>query len=127
MKKFLAVLLLTIATTFAFAQCSAPTVTGHYKKGKNYCFELPCGVVYKAEWQEAGSTTWASQQPMTSCLTFRQGNSTYQTVQICASEGQTIPSNVFYGIQNGWKVRFLKKCPDNSWSEPTQSYTVRLR
>lgn len=128
MKKLITLIMITVLAYTASAQCSAPVVRDQYRQGKNYCFELDCYKVYKAEWSADG-ITWQGHNGnlSTSCLTYGHGANQRQIVRICVTATQNLPAGYpFNGIQDGWQVRFYVKCPNGTWSSPTQGYTVQL-
>jgi len=125
MKLIITALFLAIGT-FVFGQCPLPDYSWKHNKNR---FEIKeaqfTSAVYIFQWKDQFSDIWISKEVKlhaVSSINCKNGSCTY-TVGVVET---TLPGSLFYGVHDGWVVRFAKKCSGGELSPFTQEYIINL-
>lgn len=134
MKKLIASLILVtglFVTNQLQAQCNLPSYAWQQNKNR-FVIQEPAftSAVYSFEWKEQTSNIWQVKEIKlhhVSSIRCQGNNATTCTYTVGVVQVNTpCGSYLFCGVQDGWVVRFAKKCSDGTWSNYTPEYTVNF-
>lgn len=113
--------LLTIG--FAFAQCNLPSYSWQANKNRFVIESVPFTPdLYRWQWSADG-ITWVTKDAKLHAVSSINCKNHQPCIYTVGVVQNTSPSALWYGIQNGWLVRFARFC-NGSWSAFTPAETV---